>query len=177
MKIRLAEKSEAEAISRFVSELAVTHIGSTLQVGGLENLLRSMDVESTITRMTDGFPHWVALEGGAIVGIAAVKPPSHIYHLFVCSDRQRSGIGRRLMNEALRFIFDRSGRATVTVNSSLMQWMPIANLGSEMRGMRWLTAPEFASSRCREIYHRVAPEAGLTKRWSRPRAPVLSSFP
>ena len=78
MKICLAEKSEAEAISQFVSELAVTHIGSTLQVGGLENLLRSMDVESTITRMTDGFPHWVALEGGAIVGIAVVKPPSHI---------------------------------------------------------------------------------------------------
>jgi hypothetical protein len=75
MKIRLAEKSEAEAISRFVSELAVTHIGSTLQVGGLENLLRSMDVDSTITRMTDGFPHWVALEGDAIVGIAVVKPP------------------------------------------------------------------------------------------------------
>ena len=118
MKIRLAEKSEAEAISRFVSELAVTHIGSTLQFGGLENLLRSMDVESTIMRMTDGFPHWVALEGGAIVGIAVVKP-SHIYHLFVRSDRQRSGIGRRLMNEALWFISDRSGRATVTVNSSL----------------------------------------------------------
>ena len=55
MKIRLAEKSEAKVISRFVSELAVTHIGSTLQVGGLENLLRSMDVDSTITRMTDGF--------------------------------------------------------------------------------------------------------------------------
>ena len=83
MKIRLAEKSEAEAISRFVSELAVTHIGSTLQVEGLENLLRSMDVESTITRMTDGFPHWVALEGGAIVGIAVVKPP--LAHLITCS--------------------------------------------------------------------------------------------
>ena len=78
MKIRRAEKSEAEAISRFVSELTVTHIAPTLQVGGLENLLSSMDADSTITRMTDGFPHWVALEGGAIVGIAVVKPPSHI---------------------------------------------------------------------------------------------------
>src|SRR4029077_17347683 len=98
---------------------AVTHIGSTLHVGGSESLLRSLDVESTITRMTDGFPHWVPLEGGAIVGIAVVSPTSHIYHLFVRSDRQRSGIGRRLMNEALWFISDRSGRATVTVNSSL----------------------------------------------------------
>ncbi len=78
MKIRLAEKSEAEAISRFVSELAVTHIGSTLQVEGLENLLRSMDVDSTITRMTDGFPHWVALEGDAIVGLRWLSPLAHL---------------------------------------------------------------------------------------------------
>jgi len=148
MKIRLAEKSEAEAITRFVSELAVTHIGSTLQVGGLENLLRSMDVES-ITQMADGFPHWVALEGGAIVGIAVVKPPSHIYHLFVRSDRQRSGIGRRLMNEALWFISDRSGRATVTVNSSLNAVDAYRKFGFRNAGMRWLTVPEFASSRCR----------------------------
>ncbi len=63
--------------------------------------------------------YWVALEDGAMVGVAAVKPPSHIYHLFVRSDRQRNGIGRRLMNEALRFISDRCGKATVTVNSSL----------------------------------------------------------
>ena len=119
MKIRLAEKSEAEAISRFVSELTETHIAPTLQVEGLENLLKSMDVNSTITRMTDGFPHWVALEDGAIVGVAVVKPPSHIHYLFVRSDRQQSGIGRRLMNEALRFISDRCGTATVTVNSSL----------------------------------------------------------
>jgi hypothetical protein len=56
MKIRLAEKSEAEAISRFVSELTVTHIGPTLQAGGLENLLSTMDVDSTITRMTEWIP-------------------------------------------------------------------------------------------------------------------------
>jgi hypothetical protein len=44
MKIRLADKSEAEAISRFVPELALRHIGPTLQLGALENLLRSIDV-------------------------------------------------------------------------------------------------------------------------------------
>ena len=115
MRIRFAEKSEAEAISRFVSELAVTHIGPTLSLERLENLLGCMDAESTIARMTDGFPHWVALENGAIVGVAIVKPPSHIYHLFVRTDRQRTGIGRRLMNEALRFVSDRCGSATVTV--------------------------------------------------------------
>ena len=88
MKIRPAEASEAEAISRFVSELTARHIWPTLQAEGLENLLRSTDVASTIERMRAGCPHWVALEGGVIVGIAVVKPPSHIYHLFVRSDRQ-----------------------------------------------------------------------------------------
>ena len=53
------------------------------------------------------------------VGIAVVKPPSYIYHLFVRSDPQRTDIRRRLMNEALRFVSDRYGSATVTVNSSL----------------------------------------------------------
>jgi len=36
MTIRFAEKSEAKSISRFVSELAVKHIESSLEVGGLE---------------------------------------------------------------------------------------------------------------------------------------------
>lgn len=111
MKICFAEKSEAEAIGRFVSELAMTHVGPTLSIEGLENLLRSMDAEATIARMADGFPHWVALEDGAIVGVAVVQPPSHLYHPFVHSDRQRTGIGRRLMNEALRFVSDRCGSA------------------------------------------------------------------
>lgn len=119
MKIRFAEISEAETISRFVSELIVSHIGPTLPVEGLEHLLRDMDAKSTMRRMTDGFRYWVALEGDALVGVAAVKPPSHIYHLFVRADRQRSGIGRRLLNEALQFISDSCGRTTVTVNSSL----------------------------------------------------------
>ena len=81
------------------------------------------------------------------------------------------------MNEALWFISDRSSRATVTVNSSLNAVDAYCKFGFQNAGIRWLTVPEFASSRCREIYHSVAPEAGLTKRWSRQRAAVLSSFP
>jgi GNAT superfamily N-acetyltransferase len=119
MKIRPADLSDAPEISRFVSELASTHIGPTLGVGGLEKLLASMAADSTITRMADGYPHWVAVEEGATVGVAVVKPPSHIYHLFVRSDRQRSGVGRLLLNEALQFISDTTSCGSITVNSSL----------------------------------------------------------
>ena len=75
MKIRLAEKSEAEAISRFVSELTVTHIGPTLPVEGLEHLLRGMDKESTTTRLTDGFPHWAPWKMVRSSGLRRLSPP------------------------------------------------------------------------------------------------------
>ena len=119
MDIRHADLLDASKISLFVSELASRHIGPTLGLGGTDKLLASMDRESTITRMTDGYPHWVALDGDALVGVAVVKPPSHIYHLFVRSDQQRNGIGRLLLNEALRFISEDPNAGTITVNSSL----------------------------------------------------------
>ncbi|MCU0788005.1 MAG: GNAT family N-acetyltransferase, partial [Verrucomicrobia bacterium] len=81
-----------------------------------------------------GYPHWVALKGKAIVGIAVVRPPSHIYHLFVRSDLQRSGIGRRLLHEALRFISGTSGDATVTLNSSINAVDAYRRLGFELAG-------------------------------------------
>lgn len=119
MDIRDAALSDAPEISRLVSKLASTHVGPTLGVGGVEKLLESMDVESTIKRMAEGYPHWVAVDGDAIVGVAVVQPPSHIHHLFVRADRQRSGIGRLLLNEALQFISDNTSAAKITVNSSL----------------------------------------------------------
>jgi predicted GNAT family N-acyltransferase len=119
MKILPAELSDAPEISRFVSEITSTHIGPTLGAGGLEKLLASMDVESTTKRMTEGYSHWVAVDGGALIGVVVVQPPSHLYHLFVHSDRQRSGVGRALFHEALRFISNSTGCTTVTVNSSL----------------------------------------------------------
>ena len=119
MKIQIADQTEASEISRFVSELSATHIGPTLGTGGLEKLLASMDTDSTIQRMTEGYPHWIAVDGGEMIGVAVVKPPSHIYHLFVSSNRQRNGIGRLLLNEALQYISDTSNSPLITVNSSL----------------------------------------------------------
>ena len=77
------------------------------------------------------------------------------------------------MNEALWFISDRSGRATVTVNSSLNAVDAYRKFGFRNAGMRWFDG---AGVRFQPM-SRDLPEAGLTKRWSRPRAPVLCSFP
>ena len=117
--IRVADLSDAPEISRFVSDLASIYIGPTLGMGGLDKLLDSMNLESTITRMNDGYPHWAAVDQGAIVGVVAVKPPCHLYHLFVGSDHQRKGIGRLLVNQAFQSISDGFGDVEITVNASL----------------------------------------------------------
>ena len=117
--IRAADLSDAAEISRIVSDLATIYIGPTLGAGGLDKLLDSMNLESTIKRMNEGYPHWAAVEQGAIVGVVAVKPPCHLYHLFVGSDQQRKGIGRLLFNRAFQFVSDFSGDVEITVNASL----------------------------------------------------------
>ena len=119
MRIRRADISEASDISSFVLELAESHIGPTLEEGGLQKLLDSMDTESTSQRFRDGFPHWIVDEGAQILGVAAVKAPGHLYHLFVTTERQREGIGRVLLGEALRFISEEQNCSLATVNASL----------------------------------------------------------
>lgn len=119
MDIRLADPSEAAEISRLVRRLVTSHIGPTLGAGGLEILLSSMDTRSTLARMTRGWPHWIALDGDQILGVVVVAPPAHLYHLFVRSERQRGGIGRRLLDEVLHLVRSDPGADRVTVNASL----------------------------------------------------------
>ena len=119
MRIRRANISEASDLSVFVSELARIHIGPTLHEGGVQKLLDSMNAESTAQRFRDGFPHWIVDDGEQILGVAVVKPPSHVYHLFVTTDRHREGIGRLLLTEALRFISEDQHCTSATVNASL----------------------------------------------------------
>ena len=119
MKIRPADSGDAEEVSRFVSGLAATFIGPTLAEGGLEKLLGSLDLESTLIRMKDGFRHWLAVDEGGTIGVVVVKPPSHLYHLFVEADRQRSGVGRLLLEKAIQSVVETSGCDSITVNASL----------------------------------------------------------
>lgn len=119
MRICRANISEASKVSFFVSKLAKTHIGPTLQDGGIQKLLDSMNNESVVQRMRDGFPHWIAYEGALIIGVVVVKPPCHIYYLFVTTERQREGIGRLLLTKALDYIWKDEHCKSATVNASL----------------------------------------------------------
>ena len=119
MLTRNANLNDANAIAAFVSELSTQHIASSLGKGGLANMLESMNASATKQRIADGWPHVCAFDGDDLVGIVVVKPPTHLYHLFVRTDLHRSGIGTKLLSMADDWSVESSGIRLATVNSSL----------------------------------------------------------
>ena len=119
MHTRNSTIADADVIAAFVSAIATEHIGLTLGQGGLSKLLASMNADATRQRIADGWPHIRAFEGDNLVGVVVVKPPTHLYHLFVRSDLHCTGIGTKLLALADEWSVDSTGVRLATVNSSI----------------------------------------------------------
>ena len=99
-------------------------------------LMREDVTEPDIVRGWAGRPaHWVALDGDAVVGFAAVRPlpgwSDHVgeLRLVVDSAHRRAGIGRRLARHALTDAV-RAGRRKVVVELATDQEHSLAMFGS-----------------------------------------------
>ena len=134
MNTRNATTADAAAIAAFVSNLASEHIASSLGDGGLDTLLASMTANATQQRLVDGWPHICAFDGDDLSGVVVVKPPTHLYHLFVRSDLHRTGIGRKLLSIADDWSVRTSGVRLATVNSSLNAVTIYNRFGFESHG-------------------------------------------
>ena len=102
-----------------VSTVASEHIGPSLYDGGIEVLIASLGPEPTRKRILDNWFHLCALKDEKLIGVVVVRPPSHLYHLFVVSDLQRQGIGGQLFAAADAATIANSQSRILTVNSSL----------------------------------------------------------
>lgn len=134
MQIRLATVEDAKVICEFVTPIAHQQIGPTLSEAGLEHLIAGMSPENQAERLRNGFRFFIGYELDGIVGVAAVKPPSHLYYLFVRPDRQRQGIGRQLWYYAIESICETHGDHVITVNSSLNAVAAYKRLGFSVNG-------------------------------------------
>ena len=134
MTIRDATIADVSAVSSFVTEMAQRHIAPSLTVDGLTVLLGSMDIESTRQRISNGWLHIVDLSGGRLRGVIVVRPPTHLYHLFVDTQHQRSGIGRRLFDLADERTVRETRSPIRTVNASLNAIEIYRCLGFEISG-------------------------------------------
>ncbi len=99
LTIRIAERADADDISELVGGLAVAFLLEP-DAGEDAPLLRSFTPEAIARYVTgEQYRYYVADIGGRIVGVAALRDDSevfHLFHLFVAPEWQGLGISTRL---------------------------------------------------------------------------------
>ncbi|WP_386810911.1 GNAT family N-acetyltransferase [Lysobacter koreensis] len=160
IQIRRATSDDAAAISALTSRLALRHIVPDCSAAGAARLLASMDAAATGTRLRGDHRAWVAIDAEvhALVAILVLRPPHHLYHLFVADDWQGRGLARRLWAQA-RTVLLAEGVGMVTVNAARGAVPAYKKLGFHRHGqatgdndipslpMQWLAA-DHAGGQC-----------------------------
>lgn len=117
-QIRLAQVNECEALSKIATEAANKFIVGELTVEGREKLLSSLGPASIANDFAAGIMFWVAEQNGRFLGYVAMKPPAHLYHLYVDEAFHGRGVGKALFAEAIRIWSQTHSFDNLTVNAS-----------------------------------------------------------
>jgi GNAT superfamily N-acetyltransferase len=122
LRVRPATRADAEGISVLTTALAERHIVGDCSAEGSARLLAAMQPGPTRERLASGHRTWVAeidaAPGSAdLVGVACVRLPAHLYHLFVADHVQRRGVARVLLDAVVAGIADQP-HGDLTVNAS-----------------------------------------------------------
>ncbi|MEZ6094745.1 MAG: GNAT family N-acetyltransferase [Pirellulaceae bacterium] len=131
---RFACSSDCQSASDLVSRCTSKNIAPTLNTGALELLLQSMTPAETRKRLDDGWPHLMAEQNGVLVGVGVLRPPSHLYHLYVDAQCQHRGLGTQLFEKLEQIAVSRCQSTIITVNASLNAVDFYCRLGFVSRG-------------------------------------------
>ncbi len=114
VRLRPATAKDAAACAELVRTLSVAFFEHADGLG-TEPFLTSIDAERQASYI-DQYRYLVADTGKALVGLVALRPPRHLFHLFVAQHWQGNGLGRQLLEAVLN-----AGDASLplTVNASL----------------------------------------------------------
>ncbi|HRO28172.1 MAG TPA: GNAT family N-acetyltransferase [Luteimonas sp.] len=114
IRIRAAGIDDAIAISALTTASTRRWITRACTKTGARLLLSSMRPGPTQERLLQGYRYLVAEQDNRIVGVAAMRLPDHLYHLFVDDTVHRLGVARRLWQALL----EAEPRDRVTVNAA-----------------------------------------------------------
>jgi N-acetylglutamate synthase-like GNAT family acetyltransferase len=121
LTIRPASTNDATAISELVSQSARQFITPEFNQQGANTMLNSLVPQAFLENMTTGFCYWIAEQDGKLVGVIGLKPPNHLFHLFVTAPVHGQGIGRKLWRTLVADLgkqFSDKPGFEVTVNAS-----------------------------------------------------------
>ncbi|MEM7359909.1 MAG: GNAT family N-acetyltransferase [Pseudomonadota bacterium] len=105
-------------------------VAPILNKEGVATFKNSLTIESLGERLNTGNLIMVCKSAGVIIGVAEVRDENHLNLLFVDPSKQRSGIGRRLLDS----LIDRIEHRELTVNSSLNSIDAYAKYGFQESG-------------------------------------------
>lgn len=130
MIIRELKVEDVGSVSELVLRSFTNSIADSLSEEGIASFAHIASLESFLARMHDDNAMFVCEQDGKIQGMIELKEGRHVAMLFVEPGNQRSGIGRRLLREALQ-----SCRVEViTVSSSLTSVGAYLRYGFEIAG-------------------------------------------
>lgn len=154
MGIRMMRAEDIQAVSRMVVDSFLNSVADSLSGRGVSTFMQIASAASFAERMDGTHRLWVCEEEGEILGMIEIREARHVAMLFVVPRRQRAGVGRALVEEALKHCTGPS----VTVNASLTSvgayesyGFRIAGPEEETRGLRYrpmcrpLTVPAASS--------------------------------
>jgi GNAT superfamily N-acetyltransferase len=118
LTIRLATVDDAPAIGSLILGL-LPHLTVHPQGLGAEKFIANIGIDAQRRYLgQDNFRYHVALQGGELVGVVAVRDNTHLFHLFIKEAQHRKGLGRRLWELARDDAMARGNPGRFTVNSA-----------------------------------------------------------
>ena len=98
--IRLAEPADLLLMSDLMERSLRRHVLRDCSREGVVTLMQGISPEQLAQNLAAGFTYHVAATSDAIYGVAGMKPPCDLQHLFVADVMQRQGLGRKLWQAA-----------------------------------------------------------------------------
>ncbi|MBC3882876.1 GNAT family N-acetyltransferase [Undibacterium sp. LX40W] len=118
IKIRLATPEDANTISALVRSLS-PYFTVEPDGKGAEHFFESISSEAIEGYIhSPNFAYFIASDEARLVGVAALRDTSHIYHLFVASEFHGKGYGRVLWQHLCQHAKQLGSVTRLTVNSS-----------------------------------------------------------
>ena len=133
--IRLAEPADLLPMSDLIERVLRKHVLKDCTREGGAALLKTVAPEVLAQNVADGYTYHVAATGDAIYGVVGMKPPCHLYHLFIADVMQRQGLGRKLWEAARDGVcLQHSVPPIFTVNATPNSVSFYARLGFDLAG-------------------------------------------
>lgn len=132
MTIRPAALEDFPVIANMLHALALKFIVPGMTTEAAADFLRSNDEAALLAYREAGHVTSVAVIDDQVAGFIAVRPPSHVFHLFVAEKWQRRGVARALWEH----VFEHAGAdiGSFTVNASPYAVQAYLALGFQCNG-------------------------------------------